>query len=309
MRRFAPLVVPALLVGLLAACGGDGSSTSTEGLPSVSGEYGAKPKITVDKDSDPGKKLQSEILSEGSGPKVAVGDLLVADYLGKVYKSGKVFDNSYDRGAPSSFTLKNGQGGVISGWVKSLKGVPVGSRVLLVAPPKEGYGEQGNPQAGIKGTDSLVFVVDVIAAYNSKSPLPDSTPVTDLPATLPSVTGDAEPTVTIAEGTPPPAEPKTTVLSTGLGADVVKGELGIVQFSAVGWSGESLRTTWTTGPEGVAIGGEQPSPFDLLIGIPVGSRVLLELPAQDGADPAKESVAVVVDVLGQHGTAKKESQK
>ena len=90
----------------------------------------------------------------------------------------------------------------------------------------------------------------------------------------------AEPTVTIAKGTIPPTEPKTTVLATGLGADVVKGELGIVQFSAVGWSGESLRTTWATGPEGVAIGGEQPSPFDLLVGIPVGSRVLLELPAQ-----------------------------
>lgn len=304
MRRFATLSLSALLVGLLAACGSDGASTSSEGLPSVSGEYGTKPKISVDKGSDPGKKLQSEILSKGSGPKVAVGDLLVADYLGEVYKSGKVFDNSYDRGAPSSFTLKNGQGGVISGWVKSLKGVPVGSRVLLVAPPKEGYGTQGNPQAGIKGTDSLVFVVDVIAAYNGSSPLPSSTPVTDLPDTLPVVTGDAEPTVTIAKGTTPPTEPKTTVLATGLGADVVKGELGIVQFRAVSWSGEALRSTWPTGPEGVAIGGEQPSPFDLLIGIPVGSRVLLELPAQDGGDPAKESVAVVVDVLAQHGTAK-----
>ena len=309
MRRFPSLLVPVLLVGLLAACGGAGASTSAEGLPSVSGEYGAKPKITVDKGSDPGKKLQSEVLVKGRGPKVAVGDLLVADYLGEVYKSGKVFDNSYDRGAPSSFTLKTGQGGVISGWVKSLEGVPVGSRVLLVAPPKEGYGPQGNPQAGIKGTDSLVFVVDLIASYNSKSPLPDSTPVTDLPATLPAVTGEADPTITIAKGTTPPTEPKTTVLATGLGADVVKGELGIVQFSAVSWSGQALRSTWATGPEGVAIGGEQPSPFDLLVGIPVGSRVLLELPAQDGADPTKESVAVVVDILGQHGTAKKESGK
>jgi len=309
VRRFASLFMSVLLVGLLSACGGDGSATSTEGLPSVSGAYGTKPKITVDKGSDPGKKLQSEILSEGSGPKVAVGDLLVADYLGEVYKSGKVFDNSYDRGAPSSFTLKNGQGGVISGWVKSLKGVPVGSRVLLVAPPKEGYGTQGNPQAGIKGTDSLVFVVDVIAAYNASSPRPDSTPVTDLPDTLPAVTGDGEPSITIPKGTTPPTEPKTTVLATGLGADVVKGELAIVQFSAVGWTGEALRSTWATGPEGVAVGGEQPSPFDLLVGVPVGSRVLLELPAQDGADPAKESVVVVIDILGQHGTAKKESQK
>ena len=111
------------------------------------------------------------------------------------------------------------------------------------------------------------------------------------------------------EATTPPTEPKTTVLATGLGADVVKGELGIIQFSAVDWSGKQLRTTWATGPEGVAIGGDQPSPFDLLVGIPVGSRVLLELPAQDGKDPATESVAVVIDVLAQHGPAKKESTK
>ena len=46
--------------------------------------------------------------------------------------------------------------------------------------------------------------------------------------------------------------------------------------------------------------------FDLLVGVPVGSRVLLELPAQTGSDAAKESVAVVIDVLGQHGPATEE---
>ena len=38
----------------------------------------------------------------------------------------------------------------------------------MVVPPKDGYGKQGNEQAGIKGTDSLVFVVDVIASYPKK---------------------------------------------------------------------------------------------------------------------------------------------
>lgn len=312
MRRtpfptFAALLVAGLL-GLLSACSG-GSATSGDGLPQVGGGYGSKPKVTVAKGSDPGKKLRSEILAEGDGPKVAKGDLLVADYLGEIYRTGKVFDNSYDRGTPSSFTLKSGPGGVISAWVKSLAGVPVGSRVLLVAPPKEGYGKQGNPQAGIKGTDTLVFVVDLIAAYGKDSPLPDSAPVADLPAGIPSVTGDAEPTIAIAKGTAPPKEPRTTVLSTGTGPAVAKGGLVVVQFSAMSWSGNPLRTTWPTGPEGMPVGGQQPGPFDLLVGTPVGSRVLLELPAQQGADPATDSVAVVIDILGQHGSAKKEPRK
>jgi len=57
-----------------------------------------------------------------------------------------------------------GKGQVITGWDKALVGQKVGSRVLVVVPPSEGYGKDGNQQAGIKGTDTLVFVVDILAA-------------------------------------------------------------------------------------------------------------------------------------------------
>ena len=36
--------------------------------------------------------------------------------------------------------------------------------MLLSIPPDLGYGEGGNPDAGIKGTDTLYFVVDILAA-------------------------------------------------------------------------------------------------------------------------------------------------
>ncbi len=36
--------------------------------------------------------------------------------------------------------------------------------MLLAIPPKLGYGEDGNEGAGIKGTDTLYFVVDILAA-------------------------------------------------------------------------------------------------------------------------------------------------
>ena len=45
---------------------------------------------------------------------------------------------------------------------EGLVGVPRGSRVLVIAPPEFGYGEGGNPQAGIGGTDTLAFVVDIL---------------------------------------------------------------------------------------------------------------------------------------------------
>ena len=31
-------------------------------------------------------------------------------------------------------------------------------------PPDKGYGAEGKPEAGIKGTDTLVFVVDILDA-------------------------------------------------------------------------------------------------------------------------------------------------
>ena len=56
-----------------------------------------------------------------------------------------------------------GSGQVIAGWNQGLAGQRVGSRVLLVVPPRLGYGKAGNPPA-ITGKDTLVFVVDILAA-------------------------------------------------------------------------------------------------------------------------------------------------
>ncbi|HEX4699386.1 MAG TPA: FKBP-type peptidyl-prolyl cis-trans isomerase [Actinomycetes bacterium] len=296
MRRVSLILLPVLLAGSLAACGG-----SSDNLPTASGKFGEKPKVTVAKGSKPPKTLKSEVLSEGNGPVVKKGNLLVADYLGEVYKTGKVFDNSYDRKVPAAFPI--GTGSVIPGWDKTLVGVKAGSRVLLSIPPKQGYGTKGNPQAGIKGTDTLVFVVDVIASYPKSGNPEKNTPVANLPTDIPKVSGTSgtPPTISVPQGTTPPKDPVVTVLAKGNGAAAKKGDLAVVEYSAVDWTGKALSSSWQQGPQGVAIGGPQPSPFDLLAGVPVGSRVLLTLPAQTGTDAAKQSVAVVIDVLGLHG--------
>jgi peptidylprolyl isomerase len=319
VRRFAALLVaPVLVGGLLSGCGGGstaGSPAADKSLPTVSGKYGDKPKIKIAKGVKPSKKLVSTVLKKGTGPKVVKGDLLVADYLGSIYKTGKVFDNSYDRKAPSAFPI--GVGKVVTGWDKTLVGVNVGSRIEMVLPPKYGYGTKGNTQSNppIKGTDSLVFVVDVIARYGKDLKTAAPTPVTTLSKDLPTVTGDwgVEPKITVAKGTTPPKAPKMTVLETGAGPVVAKGHLIVVQYTAVDWTGKSLSKTWgPDGPQGVPVGAAGApagsNPFELLIGTPVGSRVLLSLPAQTAAASKTQSVAVVIDVLAQNGTAKEESK-
>jgi peptidylprolyl isomerase len=305
VRRFAAvLLAPVLVGGLLSGCGGSTGPAVDKSLPTVTGHYGDKPKIKIAKGIKASKLLKSEILKKGKGPKVLKGDLLVADYLGSNYRTKKVFDNSYDRKSPSAFSI--GVGKVVPGWDKTLVGVHVGSRVLMVLPPADGYGKQGNTQAGIKATDSLIFVVDVIARYAPNATTPAPTAVASLPKGLPTVSGawGVEPKVTLAKGTVPPKVPLATVLAAGTGTKVVKGHLLVVQYTAVGWDGKELGKTWgQVGPQGLPT-----SISDLLVGEPVGSRVLLDLPPQQqGGDATKDSVAVVIDILGQNGTAKEES--
>ncbi len=132
-----------------------------DGLPTVELDDTGRPTITVP-DDEPPTELVTQVLIEGDGPVVESGQDLTVHYTGIIYGSGEQFDSSWDRNEPATFPI--GVGGVISGWDEGLVGQTVGSQILLVIPPDQGYGEQGNPDAGITGTDTLVFVVDILAA-------------------------------------------------------------------------------------------------------------------------------------------------
>jgi peptidylprolyl isomerase len=110
----------------------------------------------------PGKNLLVTKTIKGDGAVVKKGQTIYVNYLGQVYKGQQPFDESYSTGAPVSFPIGVGQ--VIKGWDQALVGQTVGSRMILAIPPELGYGAKGNEGAGIKGTDTLYFVVDILAA-------------------------------------------------------------------------------------------------------------------------------------------------
>jgi FKBP-type peptidyl-prolyl cis-trans isomerase 2 len=136
--------------------------TLDKSLPQVTpGAPGQPPTVKIPSGPAP-SKLESKTLIQGTGKVVAKGQTLIAQYEGVLWRDGKVFDSSWKHGAPAGFPI--GAGHVIPGWDKTLVGQKVGSRVLLVIPPADGYGKPGSPQAGIRGTDTLVFVVDILGA-------------------------------------------------------------------------------------------------------------------------------------------------
>jgi peptidylprolyl isomerase len=152
-------------VGNTAGASGKWLSNGGGALPRVTaGKPGKGPKITIPKTAAP-KTLRVKTLIKGCGPKVTKGDYIVVQYAGVVWRTKKAFDSTWSRRQPFGATIGVDQ--VIKGWDKGLVGQTVGSRVLLVIPPADGYGPVGDPSAGIKGTDTIVFVVDILAAASS----------------------------------------------------------------------------------------------------------------------------------------------
>jgi peptidylprolyl isomerase len=147
----------------LARATGD-AVAPVDGQPTVTLDAATgKPTITIPSGVAAPTSLVVQPLIKGTGPVVTAGQTISVHYTGVVYDGGKQFDSSWDRGTPADFVIGKGQ--VIAGWDEGLVGQTVGSQVLLVVPPDKGYGAQGNSQAGIKGTDALVFVVDILDAY------------------------------------------------------------------------------------------------------------------------------------------------
>ncbi|CAL9406210.1 hypothetical protein SUDANB15_01549 [Streptomyces sp. enrichment culture] len=304
-RRSLLLAVPAGLV-TLAACGddkSDSSKASDSASPSASQASEAPPpkivdgplpaitagtefdqKPTVAKGSgDPSGQLAVKTVIAGGGRTVAENDFVVAHYLGQIWDTGKVFDNSYDRGARLALPLT--QGAIIDGWRYGLIGKKAGSRVQMAVPPTWGYGEQGNQQAGIEGTDTLVFVVDVKDTFKANSSA-KGTEVAQDDIDLPKVgtnTDGKAPSVEVPAADAPKKLVANYVIE-GDGEEVGAEDSVLVQYKGVLWDGgEEFDSTYSR---------KQLTSFSLqqvvkgwaqgLTGKKVGSRVLIVIPPELG---------------------------
>ncbi|MCI0687266.1 MAG: FKBP-type peptidyl-prolyl cis-trans isomerase [Sporichthyaceae bacterium] len=302
MRRLAALLITAALA--MAGCGDSDNGT----LPEVSGKFGEQPRITAPGGS-PSGGFQAKVLESGDGRKISSGDLLVVEYVGQTWRENKVFDSSWGRG-PVTFQI--GVQPLIAGWVKGLIGKKVGSRVLLVVPPEDGYGAPGQPDAGIRGDDTLVFVVDLLGGFSRDAAAAGAKQQLSDPG-LPSVSGQpgSRPKIGVLTGTTPPADLISRPVVAGTGPEVRSGDLVVVQYVGVNWrDGQEFDSSW---------GHEVPVALRLtesevikgwvqgLAGSKVGSRVLLVIPPQLGYGRAGQpkagikpgdTLVFVVDILG-----------
>ena len=275
----------------------------------VTGMFGAAADVTFPgQQADP--SLYVKTLVQGTGATLTssaglVGDYVAYDWSGTTHK---LLGSSYTARVPSLFVGK-----LLPGLRRALVGQQVGSRVLAVIPPADGYGSSGNSAEGIGANDTLVFVVDMVSTFatagvpgpqtaNGGGPLPTVTP--------PAAGSTAGPSIAIPGGTAPPDTLRVQALVKGTGPVVKKGQDIAVQYTGVLWrTGRVFDSSWSSrAPLATAIGeGQVIRGWDAgLVGQTVGSRVLLVIPSADAYGSAGEpqvgitgtdTLVFVVDIL------------
>jgi FKBP-type peptidyl-prolyl cis-trans isomerase len=145
MRRASALIAIPLLAAFAVVGCGSSSTTAASSNASVTatGKFGAAPKVTIPA-SKPGTTLFTKTLITGSGAAVTTSDSFVGNYVAYVWSgtTHKLATSTYSE-TPALFT-----GTLLTGLKDALKNATVGSRVLAVIPPKDGFGSSVTPRSG-----------------------------------------------------------------------------------------------------------------------------------------------------------------
>lgn len=155
------LVVDVQSVYLGKANGAD--QVLSAGFPSIVLAPDGRPGFTF-ADPVPPKRLMIETLKAGSGAKVEKDDKVVLHYTGVLWDTQKVFDSTWERNTPAvlvATSLADSDSGLVPGFAKALVGQRVGSQVIAVIPPKDGY-PAGKAPASVPDGSTMVFVFDIL---------------------------------------------------------------------------------------------------------------------------------------------------
>jgi len=312
-------VVPALLsvcALFLTACGDDdGGGTSLPGAGkeydrldavTISGDVGSPPEVEW-KGSMKAGKVESETLVEGDGAQVTVSDDVLAQlWIGNGFSKEMAF-STYEEKRAELLTVND----ELPAFLGVVRDATVGSRLAVTASAEEAFAPGGNPQIGIGNKDSVLVVIDLVSEVldepkGEASPDPEWMPPLQMKKGVPTGFG--------FDGVPEPTgDLRRVQLLKGSGPRVKKGQTIAVRYLGQAWEGKKpfdgnygedgkgAPTTFGIGTGQVIKGWDQG-----LEGVPVGSRVVLEIPpdlaygkkgSPDAGIPKNATLVFVIDIL------------
>jgi peptidylprolyl isomerase len=159
----APGVQLAPSAGLTAQAGTVAAPPPTPTTPTTttptptSGPLSKEPVVNIPKGPAPTHLVTIDLI-KGTGPVAGPHSSVTVNYVGALYKNGKIFDASWKRHATYGPVPLSA---LIKGWGQGIVGMRVGGRRMLIIPPSLGYGATGS--GAIPPNATLVFVVDLLA--------------------------------------------------------------------------------------------------------------------------------------------------
>ena len=289
-RPAAALCAVVLLTGL-AACGSDpeegsGSESASEtgGLEEVSftGEVGEGLTAEWSGAIEQPEETTVETLVTGDGEEIADGDTVSAYlYVGNGSTQEDVFSD-YENGAPESIPNDEQVGPV---FLDMMDGATYGSRVVAVTTPSDLLGEAAESNSLGLGPDDTVVVVMDLVEEQEVSPTPSSDEAEDAsPDSQPSVvTEGGDPVGLDFSGVEEPAldaPVQRVVLEEGDGDPVQASDTVTVDYLGSTYDADApFDESYSRGEPLVSpLSGLIPGWSTGLEGVPVGSRVLLQIP-------------------------------
>lgn len=313
MRPVVPILTVSALALVLVGCApaapiesGDCDGLAFGSVPSgiqVSGEFGAEPVVEIAAPVRTDETTRS-LLIEGSGDVIEHSALASLDFTMFNGSTGEVV-TSTGHGAEESLHLPI-DAQTMAGIVKTVECAQIGDRVVSLVAAADAFGDQGYPDFGIAGGDSVVFVIDIVGRIPNRAEGIEQ----ELPEGFPGVSREADgtPVVEGAAGLPTPETSISAVTILGDGAPVAATDVVWIQYQGIdAETGEIFQQTWdSTGPYNGSASGFVTGFTEALIGQTVGSQFVVVIPpaeaygeagGENAHDLAGKTLLFVVDVL------------
>ncbi|GAA3823708.1 FKBP-type peptidyl-prolyl cis-trans isomerase [Nocardioides panacisoli] len=328
-RALALLAAPALAL-TLTACGGSPSEDTEKGFDavSISGDVGSTPTFDWKGMLEP-QKAETKVVTEGDGTTLQKGDgVLVNIAISNDYTQNVNYDTFGADEAGVEITV--GQSAqpqkaidlvaqLVADQIEAGK-TKIGTRIEGVASVDQEWPDYATNlvDIGVGNKDGIAFVADLESTVRSG---PTPKPVHPA-AWAPTLEKDDKgvPFGLDSSGLPKPdlkaKDVKVTTLLRGNGPKVAKGDITVVNYLGQTWGGEEAFDESYSKGQTLAVniapatkgGGTTVIKgwSDALVGVPVGSRIIVEVPPAEGYGSKGQPPTIngddilyfVIDVLG-----------
>lgn len=262
-----------------------------------------------------GTKMESKVITEGTGPKITGNQQVDLDYQIVNGGTGVVAQtSSFDgtQAAPQYLAP-----GMNPPFCDALGSVKEGSLVAIYLPAKLAHNNQGISQLKIGKNDSVIFILKILKVYLPHAVGNEQAAQSGFPSVVRAV--DGTPGVSVATDSPFPKASKDGVeavaletLLQGSGPVVAEGDTVMVHYAGYTWAdGAKFDSSWEkNAPIAFTLTKDSVIPgfLNAIVGQKVGTQVVAVIPPSlgykdqaQGTIPANSTLVFVIDILGIKG--------